>query len=93
MFNLEANIISNIMLLAVAALGVASFVPQIILLLKTRKSRDLSVGSWTQWVALYIIMLAYSVFFTSDIMLVVVYFIDLLLCLITIGLIFRYRNN
>lgn len=54
------NSIVYILMLIVTICTYISYVPQIVKLVRTKKSEDISIGSWTLWVTSSVASLSYG---------------------------------
>lgn len=62
--------IGNILLSIVSICTLISYLPQTIKLIKTKKSNDLSVGSWAIWVVSSLSYALYAFICSGDVMLI-----------------------
>jgi len=93
MLGIEPNIISWLMLTFVATTSSIAHLPQIIKLIRTKSSNDISLASWTIWVIQFVLMTVYAVVYTSDIVLCISYSIEMILCVLSWALIFKYKGK
>lgn len=76
----------------VTACAYVGYVPQIIRLLKTKQSKDISIFSWVIWIFSCSCGLVYSILLTRA-ELIISYASELILSLIILYLIVVYRKN
>ncbi|MCL2859525.1 MAG: PQ-loop repeat-containing protein [Oscillospiraceae bacterium] len=92
MFGINPNQISWMILFIVTITSAIAYLPQIIKLIKTRESDDISVISWVIWLGQYTLMLIYSIIFTVDIWLCLAYFIEFIACLTILLLVIKLKK-
>lgn len=85
--------LGNILLAIVSVCTMISYVPQIIKLVKTKKSEDISIKSWSLWVVSGTAYAIYAVFCNYDFMLMILSLLELFFCLTILLLTVKYRNN
>lgn len=82
----------NILLWIVATCTMISYLPQVMKLLKTKKSRDLSIQSRILWVVSSLSYTLYAVLCSHDFMLIFETSLEFLFCLIILSLAIIYRK-
>lgn len=92
MMGLELNIFARLMMLFTTITALPAYIPQLVRMVKRKQSDDISYWGWALWIAQYAIMTIYAVIYTNDIMLVVGYFVELMLCTATLVLAIKYRQ-
>ena len=85
--------LGNILLAIVVICTFISYLPQTIKLIKTRKSRDISIQSWILWAVASICYAIYAIAVSGDFMLIVETCLELFFCLFILFLSIKYRNN
>ena len=85
--------LGNILLGIVSFCTFISYLPQIIKLVKTKKSNDLSVKSWILWVVSSISYTLYAFLCSNDFMLRFETFMESFFCLVIMLLAIAYRKN
>ena len=93
MLGLPIDVFANIFISLGILLDFISYFPQIIKLVKTKRSIDLSVGTWIIWVTTDVLALVYSFLYTQHLLFFVYYCVMLLFALITLVLAIKYRKN
>lgn len=93
MFGFQPNLFSTILLLVVTVIAMISWIPQLIRLLKTKKSDDISTASYIIWIISYSLMVIYSIFFTTDIVLCIATIIEAAFCLIVMLLVIKFKTK
>lgn len=85
--------LGNILLGIVSLCTMISYLPQIIKLIRTKKSNDLSINSWILWVTSSFSYTLYAVLCSKDFMLIFETSLELAFCLIILLLALKYKNN
>lgn len=85
--------LGNILLGIVSFCTFISYFPQIVKLIKTKKSEDLSVQSWILWVTSSLAYTLYAILVSKDIMLIFETCLELFFCLLILILALVYRKN
>ena len=85
--------LGNILLGIVSFCTFISYFPQIVKLIKTKKSEDLSVQSWILWVTSSLAYTLYAILVSKDIMLIFETCLELFFCLLILILALLYRKN
>ena len=85
--------LGNVLLGIVSLCTFISYFPQTIKLLKTKKSKDLSLQSWVLWVTSSFSYTLYAFLVSKDFMLIFETSLELFFCLIILILAVKYRNN
>lgn len=85
--------LGNILLSIVAFCTFISYFPQTIKLIRTKKSSDLSIGSWILWVTSSFSYTLYAVLVSKDGMLIFETSLELFFCLVILILAIIYRKN
>ena len=85
--------LGNILLGIVSFCTFISYFPQIIKLLKTKKSNDLSIQSWVLWVTSSLSYTLYAILVSKDGMLIFETCLELFFCLLILILAIIYKNN
>lgn len=85
------TIISTILISIYTMTSFISYVPQIVKLIRTKQSEDISLASWTLWVVGGITYLGYVCLETRDIKLIAMSIIDALFCITTFVLTKYYQ--
>ena len=93
MLGLRIDFLANFLVSFGIFLEFVSYLPQIIKLLKTKKSVDLSLGSWLLWAGTDLLALVYAFLYTKHLMFFIYYCTMFLFVLITLALTIKYRNN
>lgn len=83
----------NILLGIVSFCTFISYFPQVVKLIRTRKSADLSIGSWALWVTSSLAYTIYAVVISGDFMLIFETSLELFFCLIILILAEKYKEN
>ena len=92
MLGLPIDIFANLIISFEILLDFIAYLPQIIKLNKTKRSIDLSLGSWIIWATTDVLALVYSFIYTNHLLFFVYYCIMFLFVLITLYLTIKYRN-
>ncbi len=85
--------LGDILLTIVSFCTFISYFPQIIKLIKTKKSDDLSIQSWILWVTSSLTYTLYAIFVSEDFMLIFETCLELFFCLLILILAILYRKN
>lgn len=85
--------LGNVLLSIVAFCTFISYFPQTIKLIRTKKSSDLSIGSWILWVTSSFSYTLYAVLVSKDGMLIFETSLELFFCLVILILAIIYRKN
>ena len=85
--------LGNLLLVIVSMCTFSSYFPQIIKLVKTRKSEDLSIQSWMLWVLSSFSYTLYAVIVSKDFMLVFETSLELTFCVIILLLAIKYKKK
>jgi uncharacterized protein with PQ loop repeat len=85
--------IGNILLGVVSLCTFISYSPQIIKLIKTKKSEDLSVSSWILWVVSSFSYTLYAFLCSNDFMLIFETSLEFFFCLLTLILALKYKSK
>lgn len=85
--------LGNVLLSIVAFCTFISYFPQTIKLIRTKKSSDLSIGSWILWVTSSFSYTLYAVLVSKDGMLIFETCLELFFCLVILILAIIYRKN
>lgn len=85
--------IGNFLLGIVSFCTFVSYLPQVIKLIKTKKSEDLSIYSWILWVTSSSSYTLYAILVSKDIMLIFETCLELFFCLTILILAIKYKNN
>ena len=85
--------LGNILLGIVTFCTFISYFPQATKLIKTKKSEDLSIKSWTLWVISSLSYTLYAVLVSKDFMLIVETSLELTFCLLILVLAVNYRRK
>lgn len=85
--------LGNILLGIVTLCTLISYLPQTIKLIKTKKSNDLSIGSWILWVTSSFSYTLYAYFCSKEFMLRLETSLELLFCLLILLLAIRYNRK
>ena len=70
-----------------------SYFPQTIKLIRTKKSEDISIGSWVLWLISSLSYTLYAIIVSKDVMLIFETGLELFFCLVILSLAVLYRNN
>jgi len=73
--------------------AISGFIPQIIKVLKTKRSEDISIPAWVVWMICYLCTVSYAFFYTSDRVFFFFSLIETLFCLATIIVCLRYGSR
>ena len=86
--------VGNLLLGVVSLCTLISYLPQIILLIKTKKSEDLSLTSWILWVVSSYSYLLYAILVSKDLMLIFQTMLEFIFCVVTLvlSIIFLYKK-
>lgn len=85
--------LGNVLLGIVAFCTFISYFPQTIKLIRTKKSSDLSIGSWILWGTSSFSYTLYAVLVSKDGMLIFETSLELFFCLVILILAIIYRKN
>lgn len=85
--------LSKILLSIVSICTFISYLPQIIKLLKTKKSDDLSIKTWILSIIACLCATIYAIVVSGDFMLIFETSLEVILCTIIFILVLKYRNN
>ncbi len=85
--------LGNILLFIVSFCTFISYFPQIVKLIKSKKSRNLSIQSWFLFVVSSFSYTLYAILVSKDGMLIFETSLELLFCLMTLILTIIYKNN
>ena len=85
--------LGNCLLGIVSICTFISYFPQIVKLLKTKKSDDLSISSWVLWVISSLSYTTYAVCVSKDAMLIFETSLELFFFILILLLTMRYKNN
>ena len=85
--------LGNVLLLIVSICTFISYFPQTVKLIRTKKSEDISIGSWILWVTSSLAYTLYAIIVSEDAMLIFETALELSFCLIILLLAIKYRNN
>lgn len=84
---------SDILLAIVAICTFVSYMPQVIKILKTKKSNDISICSWILWVISSSSYTLYAYIASTDIMLQIETTIELIFCITILILSIKYQHK
>ena len=93
MLGLPIGFFANFLVAFGIFLEFVSYLPQIVKLFKTKKSMDLSLGSWVLWAGTDLLALAYAFLYTRHVLFFVYYCTTFSFILVTLALTIRYRGN
>ena len=85
--------LGNVLLSIVAFCTFISYFPQTIKLIRTKKSSDLSIGSWILWVTSSFSYTLYAFLVSKEPMLIFETCLELFFCLLILILAIMYRHN
>ena len=85
--------VGNILLGIVSICTFISYFPQTIKLIKTKKSKDISISSWILWLTSSFSYTLYAIIVSKDVMLIFETGLELFFCLVILILAILYRNN
>lgn len=85
--------IGNVLLGIVSLCTIISYVPQIIKLIKTKKSDDISSSSWMLWVISSLAFTLYTLIITKDLMLIFKALLELMFCSVILLLSLIYKSK
>lgn len=85
--------LGNILLGIVSLCTMISYLPQTIKLIKTKKSKDLSIDSWILWVVSSFCYSLYAILCSKNFMLILETSLELFFCLLILALAIKYRKN
>ena len=85
--------LGNILLGIVSVCTFISYFPQTIKLIRTKKSEDISIGSWVLWLISSLSYTLYAIIVSKDVMLIFETGLELFFCLVILSLAVLYRNN
>ena len=83
--------IGNVLLGIVSLCTIISYVPQIIKLIKTKKSDDISSSSWMLWVISSLAFTLYTLIINKDLMLIFKALLELMFCSVILLLSLIYK--
>lgn len=83
----------NVLLGIVSLCTIISYVPQIIKLIKTKKSDDLSSSSWMLWVISSLAFTLYTLIINKDLMLIFKALLELMFCSVILLLSLIYKSK
>ena len=83
--------IGNVLLGIVSLCTIISYVPQIIKLIKTKKSDDISSSSWMLWVISSLAFTLYALIINKDLMLIFKALLELMFCSVILLLSLIYK--
>ncbi len=84
---------ANILLGIVTACTFISYLPQAIEIIKTKKSKDVSITSWILWVISSLSYTIYAIFCSKEFMLIIETCMELFFCLLILILAIIYDKN
>lgn len=89
------GVFGNVLLAIVSVCTFASYFPQIVKCLRTKKSEDLSIWSWILWVTSSLAYTLYAVLCQNNFMLIFETSLELLFCIIILicAIVFRDKNR
>ena len=82
-----------ILMSVVTTCTIISYLPQLIKLLKTKNSRDLSISSWLLWVVSFFFYSLYAILVAKDILLIMQALLELGFCCAILFLIIIYKKE
>ena len=85
--------IGNVLLGIVSLCTIISYVPQIIKLIKTKKSDDISSSSWMLWVISSLAFTLYTLIINKDLMLIFKALLELMFCSVILLLNLIYKSK
>ena len=85
--------IGNVLLGIVSLCTIISYVPQIIKLIKTKKSDDISSSSWMLWVISSLAFTLYTLIINKDLMLIFKALLELMFCSVILLLSLIYKSK
>ena len=85
--------IGNVLLGIVSLCTIISYVPQIIKLLKTKESDDISSSSWMLWVISSLAFTLYTLIINKDLMLIFKALLELMFCSVILLLSLIYKSK
>ena len=85
--------LGNFLLGIVSICTFISYLPQIVKLIRSKKSEDLSISSWILWGISSLSYTLYAICVSKDFMLIFTTILELTCCLLILLLAIRYRNN
>ncbi|MDR0978645.1 MAG: PQ-loop repeat-containing protein [Lachnospiraceae bacterium] len=85
--------LGNVLLAIVTLCTFISYYPQAAKLVKTKKSGDISIGSWVLWVISSLSYTIYALVVSKDLMLIFETCLELSFCLLILILSIMYRKN
>lgn len=85
-------VLCNILLGIVSICTIISYIPQLIRLLVTKSSEDISITSWILWIIIAISYLVYSLL-VGDFMLIVSSILEFVFCLVIIVLTIVFKRR
>lgn len=89
------EVLGNVLLIIVSVCTFASYFPQIVKCLRTKKSEDLSIWSWILWVTSSLAYTLYAVLCQDNFMLIFETSLELLFCVIILicAIVFRDKSG
>lgn len=89
------EVLGNVLLIIVSVCTFASYFPQIVKCLRTKKSEDLSIWSWILWVTSSLAYTLYAVLCQNNFMLIFETSLELLFCVIILicAIVFRDKKD
>lgn len=89
------EVLGNVLLIIVSVCTFASYFPQIVKCLRTKKSEDLSIWSWILWVTSSLAYTLYAVLCQDNFMLIFETSLELLFCVIILicTIVFRDKKD
>ena len=89
------EVLGNVLLIIVSICTFASYFPQIVKCLRTKKSEDLSIWSWILWVISSLAYTLYAVLCQDNFMLIFETSLELLFCVIILicAIVFRDKKG
>ena len=85
--------VGDVLLGVVSACTMVSYLPQMIRLLKTKKSSDISINSWILWVVSSFTYTLYAFVCSNEKMLIFETSLESLFCILILFLSVLYKNN
>lgn len=85
--------IGFILMTVVTICTLFSYIPQSIKLFKTKKSEDLSIGSWLLWATGALCYEIYVLLESNDYLLIFIASLEMIFCLLILMLSIIYRKN
>ncbi len=84
--------LGNILLTIVSFCTFISYLPQVLKLIKGKKSEDISIHSWILWVVSSLSYTIYAIVVSKDIMLIFETSLEFIFCLLILLLSIKYRK-